>query len=235
MYDSGTLTVWAKAITEYGCVDSVSTVITSGQAASISLYAGSDDLTTEDLKAMTPVQWRTTCAAGATVTGLPSGVNGVWANNIVTISGSPTACGTFNYTVTSTDAQGAPVGTVGGVLKVYSVCEDCYDFANVCNESVQQFSRYSWVIGAPVSVSWTDAQNACYYKEWPYGSWRLPNRGHTNCLLAQAAETLPISHVWTITECSPPANSHYYATTVPYYKTVCAPVGSTFGVMCIKL
>jgi gliding motility-associated-like protein len=37
---------------------------------------------------------------GATVTGLPAGVNGVYAGGVVTISGTPTVPGTFNYTVT---------------------------------------------------------------------------------------------------------------------------------------
>src|SRR5678815_3148982 len=33
--------------------------------------------------------------------GLPAGVTGNWAGNVVTISGTPTASGTFNYTVTT--------------------------------------------------------------------------------------------------------------------------------------
>ncbi len=41
-------------------------------------------------------------ATGATFSGLPAGVTGTWASNVVTISGTPTASGTFNYTVTLT-------------------------------------------------------------------------------------------------------------------------------------
>ena len=41
-------------------------------------------------------------AIGATVTGLPAGVSGNYSNNVFTISGAPTAAGTFNYTVTTT-------------------------------------------------------------------------------------------------------------------------------------
>lgn len=39
---------------------------------------------------------------GATVSGLPAGINGVFAGGTVTISGTPTVAGTFNYTVTTT-------------------------------------------------------------------------------------------------------------------------------------
>src|SRR5439155_487651 len=39
---------------------------------------------------------------GATVSGLPSGVTGSFSAGVFTISGTPTAAGTFNYTVTTT-------------------------------------------------------------------------------------------------------------------------------------
>ena len=52
--------------------------------------------------AMTSITLATTSATGATVTGLPAGVTGTWATNQVSISGTPTVSGTFNYTVTTT-------------------------------------------------------------------------------------------------------------------------------------
>ena len=52
--------------------------------------------------AITNITYSTTGATGATVTGLPTGVTGAWAANVVTISGTPTVAGTFNYTVTLT-------------------------------------------------------------------------------------------------------------------------------------
>ncbi len=41
-------------------------------------------------------------ATGATVTGLPAGVTGNYSAGTVTISGTPSASGTFNYTITTT-------------------------------------------------------------------------------------------------------------------------------------
>jgi hypothetical protein len=48
---------------------------------------------------ITTITLNTTGATGAIVIGLPSGVAGTWASNIVTISGSPSVAGTFTYTV----------------------------------------------------------------------------------------------------------------------------------------
>ncbi|MEW5677563.1 hypothetical protein ABGT15_14730, partial [Flavobacterium enshiense] len=64
--------------------------------------------------AITDITMTTTGATGATVTGLPAGVTGSWAGNTVTISGTPTASGTFNYTVTTTG--GCPPATATGTL-----------------------------------------------------------------------------------------------------------------------
>lgn len=51
---------------------------------------------------ITNITYATTGATGATVSGLPTGVTGVWASNVVTISGTPSVSGVFNYTVTPT-------------------------------------------------------------------------------------------------------------------------------------
>ncbi len=66
--------------------------------------------------AMTNITLATTGATGATFTGLPAGVTGSWAGNVATISGTPTAAGTFNYTVTTTG--GCPPATATGVLTI---------------------------------------------------------------------------------------------------------------------
>ncbi|MGC4103317.1 PKD domain-containing protein [Ferruginibacter sp.] len=48
---------------------------------------------------------------GATVTGLPAGVTGTYSGGVVTILGSPTVTGTFNYTVTTTGPCIKPTAT----------------------------------------------------------------------------------------------------------------------------
>ena len=66
--------------------------------------------------AITTITLATTGATGATFAGLPAGVTGSWAGNVVTISGTPTASGTFNYTVTTTG--GCPPATATGTITV---------------------------------------------------------------------------------------------------------------------
>ncbi|MCF8415481.1 MAG: gliding motility-associated C-terminal domain-containing protein [Crocinitomicaceae bacterium] len=66
--------------------------------------------------AMTNITMTTTGATGATFSGLPAGVTGVWAGNVATISGTPTVSGTFNYTVTTTG--GCPPATTTGTITV---------------------------------------------------------------------------------------------------------------------
>ena len=59
--------------------------------------------------ALTPsITIATTGATGiGTATGLPAGVTAVWASNLITISGTPTASGTFNYTIPLTGGCGS--------------------------------------------------------------------------------------------------------------------------------
>ena len=66
--------------------------------------------------AITNITLATTGATGATFAGLPAGVTGSWAGNVATISGTQTASGTFNYTVTTTG--GCPPATTTGTITV---------------------------------------------------------------------------------------------------------------------
>jgi surface protein len=50
------------------------------------------------------IQYNVTSATGVSFVGLPPGVTGTLANQVVTISGTPTSLGTYNFTVTITGA-----------------------------------------------------------------------------------------------------------------------------------
>jgi len=83
---------------------------------SLSSAAGTTSQSLCQGTAITAITYNTVSATGATVTGLPAGVTGVWASNAVTISGIPTAAGTFNYTVTLTGCTGGTSTATGTIV-----------------------------------------------------------------------------------------------------------------------
>ncbi|MEM0541136.1 BspA family leucine-rich repeat surface protein [Flavobacterium sp. j3] len=82
---------------------------------------------------LTNITHTTTGATGiGAATGLPSGVTASWAANVITISGTPTASGTFNYSIpltggcSSVNATGTitvnPTNTAGAASTTPTVC-----------------------------------------------------------------------------------------------------------------
>lgn len=72
----------------------------------LSSNAGTDSQSVCIHTAITSIIYDTKNASGATVTGLPTGVTGSFVANLVIISGTPVASGTFNYTITLTGGCG---------------------------------------------------------------------------------------------------------------------------------
>jgi uncharacterized repeat protein (TIGR01451 family) len=79
---------------------SASITVTQGPTGTLSSATGTDAQSLCQNTAITTINYTTTNASGATFSGLPSGVTGSYASNVVTISGTPSATGTFSYTVT---------------------------------------------------------------------------------------------------------------------------------------
>jgi hypothetical protein len=66
----------------------------------------------------------TTGATGiGTATGLPTGMTAIWFNNIIAISGKPTAANTFNYTIPLTGGCGSVNATGTIVVEAPPQCE----------------------------------------------------------------------------------------------------------------
>ena len=70
---------------------------------------------------LVPIRFSTTGATSASVSGLPTGLTGVWANDTFTISGSPTMPGSYPYTVSLVGVCSAGTVTANGVITVQSV------------------------------------------------------------------------------------------------------------------
>ncbi len=120
---SGTPTVtgtYTYTITLNGGCGTVSTTgnitVTPDNTLALTSAAGTDAQTRCVNTSITNITYGTTGATGATINGLPAGLTGSWASNVVTISGTPTVSGVFIYTVTLTGGCGTI--TANGTITV---------------------------------------------------------------------------------------------------------------------
>ena len=104
-----TLTGGCGVITANGTIS-----VTPDNTISRTSAAGTDAQTVCINTAIGNITYATTGATGATVTGLPAGVTGIWLADILTISGTPTVAGPSTYTVTLTGGCGT-ITTTGTI------------------------------------------------------------------------------------------------------------------------
>jgi hypothetical protein len=98
---AGTFTYTVTLIGGCGNVTATGTIIVQpDNTITLTSAAGTDNQTVCVNTAITPITYSTTGATGATFSGLPAGVTGTFSGGNITISGTPTVAGTFNYTVT---------------------------------------------------------------------------------------------------------------------------------------
>jgi len=127
----GTSSIGYSVTTAGGCVNTANqtiTVIPTNTAG-----AASSTPTVCISTALTNITIATTGATGiGSATGLPSGVTAAWASNTITISGTPTASGIFNYSIPLTGGCGSvnatgtitvtPANTAGAASSTPTVC-----------------------------------------------------------------------------------------------------------------
>lgn len=111
--------------------------------------------------AITNITYNTTGATGASFSGLPSGVSGGWAGNVVTISGISVATGTFNYEITLTGGCGTvtktgiitvwprPVPTFITPAKAQTCAETHITYATQTGQS-----NYNWTVSGILNVDY---------------------------------------------------------------------------------
>jgi gliding motility-associated-like protein len=104
---SGTPTVVGTALTYIitlsggcGVVTTTGTIaVKPSNTITLSSLAGTDNQLKCINTSITNITYNTTGATGANFIGLPVGVSGIWSNNAIVLSGSPSISGTFNYTI----------------------------------------------------------------------------------------------------------------------------------------
>jgi hypothetical protein len=99
------------------------------------------------------ITYATTIATGATFSGLPAGVTGNWAANVVTISGTPSELGLFNYIITLTGGCGGPVQAIGSIKTNPRPTPTLSGPASMCINTTGNvyttqagFGEYTWTI-----------------------------------------------------------------------------------------
>ncbi|WNM19048.1 beta strand repeat-containing protein [Flavobacterium capsici] len=138
--------------------------------------------------ALTPITHTTTGATGiGSATGLPSGVTASWASNTITISGTPTASGTFNYNIPLTGGCGSvnATGTItvmasgGSVTWIGAVDTDWLNAAN-------------WSGGVPNSASNVIIGTASFYPQ-------ISSDVTINTLTIDASSSLLVNSLYNLT------------------------------------
>ncbi|MFM7747514.1 MAG: hypothetical protein ACKO7X_06300, partial [Bacteroidota bacterium] len=127
-WDLGTAGNWeyaeefADIITNCNFVDGGITCESALPVCDITLSSptGTSSQTVTVNTAITNITYTTTGATGVTVSGLPSGVTGTWVSGLLTISGTPTSSGIFNYNVSITGGCTGGTNIASGSITVQS-------------------------------------------------------------------------------------------------------------------
>ena len=145
--------------------------IAAANTITLSSAAGTDSQTKCINTAITNITYSTTLATGATFSGLPTGVNGSWSGNVVTISGTPTVSGTFNYTITLT-------GGCGTVTKTGTIIVDTLNAPS---------------LGTITSPTCAVSTGSVVLTGLPAGSWTLNRAGTSTAITTGTGSTTTIS------------------------------------------
>ena len=106
-----TTTIYQITVTKNGCSATDNVTITVNPANSAGTASSSPTLCINTV--LTNITHSTSAATGISnsgvtgANGLPAGVSASWSGDVITISGTPTAAGTFNYTIPLTGGCGS--------------------------------------------------------------------------------------------------------------------------------
>ena len=112
---AGTYNVTLSVETTSGCLSQVYSfplTIEPDGTINLSSPAGSDNQTVCINSPIAAITYNVSGSSnGGSVAGLPAGVTGIYAGGVITITGTPTVSGTFNYTVNTTGPCVNPTAT----------------------------------------------------------------------------------------------------------------------------
>ena len=127
--------------------NAITETVNATNTINLTSSAGTNAQTISFNAAIANITYATTSATGASFAGLPSGVSANWVSNVVTISGTPTVTGTFNYTITLTGGCG--IVTANGTIIVNTIAPT-FGLFTVAS---QNYGASSFALTAPTSNS----------------------------------------------------------------------------------
>jgi hypothetical protein len=164
--------------------------ITVNQLNTIALSSasGTDNQTVCISANINSITYATTGATGASFSGLPSGVNASWSSNTVTISGAPSASGTFHYTVTLTGGCGA--FAANGVINV--ITQNAISLSSAAGTDNQTICLNNPITNITYSTSGATGATFGGLPPGITGSW------FANTIMITGTSTSPGSYNYTI-------------------------------------
>lgn len=137
-----TYTVTATNGTASQDVSLTGTITVVGPAISLSSAVGTNAQTLVVNTSITNIVYTASgSATGATVSGLPTGVSSNLAGQVLTISGSPSLTGSFNYTVTTTGGLGTATAT--GIINATAAPLTCMSTVTILLANISSTGTYT--------------------------------------------------------------------------------------------
>jgi hypothetical protein len=125
------------------------TVTNTNNTISLTSAVGTNSQTIENNSTITNITYTTTGAIGATFSGFPTGVTGVWSNNAITIAGTPNAGGIYNYSVTLNGGCGSANATGTLTVKGVTISSNIIG-TSICSGSSLTFTATTTGFSSPV-------------------------------------------------------------------------------------
>ena len=175
-----TTTYWAEAVSDEGCVNGNRVSVTVNTTPNNTAGAASSTPTLCINTPLTNITHSTTGATGiGAATGLPAGVTAGFASNTVTISGTPTESGTFNYSVPLTGGCGNVSATGSITVTANAAITSVTGTSPLCIGDVTTYSANGVELGGG-SGAWSSSNTSAATVNATTGEVTAVGAGTTN-------------------------------------------------------